>query len=57
VKLLEETSGHRLIELFKVLGRWRAKFNLIHLPFQAPTAGQFSRGNILPIVLRFLKIL
>jgi hypothetical protein len=56
VKLLEETSGHRLIELFKFPGRWGAKFNLIHLPFQAPTAGQFSRGNILPIVLRFLKI-
>ncbi len=55
-RLVQQTIGHHLVEFFKVPGRSGAKFDLIHLPFQAPAAGQFSRGNILALFLRILKI-
>jgi hypothetical protein len=55
-KLLQHTISNKLVEVVKVLGRSRAKLDLIHLPFQAPASGQFSRGNIHAFSLRLLEI-
>src|SRR5881296_932042 len=56
-ELLQYAAGHHVVEVFKVLGRPRAELDLVHLPFQAPAASQFSRRNILALWLRFLKVL
>jgi hypothetical protein len=55
-KPFQHTLSHHEVEVFNVLGSPRAKFDLVHLPFQAPTPGQFSRRNILARALRLLKI-
>jgi hypothetical protein len=55
-ELLQHAAGHYVVEVFKVLGRPRAELDLVHLPFQAPAASQFSRRNILALKLRLLKV-
>jgi len=55
-KLLQYTIGHRFIKVFKILGGSRAKLDLVHLPFQAPSAGQFGRRNVLALLLRLIKV-
>ena len=53
----QHTSGNHLIEALKFLGRLRAEFDSVHLPFHAPAAGQFGRWNILAVSPRLLEVL
>jgi hypothetical protein len=55
-ELFQYTLSHNRVEVFKVLGCSGAKLDLVHLPFQTPTASHFGRGNILALFLRLLKI-
>jgi hypothetical protein len=55
-ELLQHAASHHVVEVFNVLGRPRAELDLLHLPFQAPAASQFSRGNVLALKLRLLKV-
>jgi len=56
-ELLQHTGGNYLVELLKVLGRMRAEFDLVHLPFQAASACQFGRWNIFTLSPWLLEVL
>jgi hypothetical protein len=55
-KFSQDTISRGSIEFLKVLRRLGAEFDLIHLPFQAPSAGHLSRRQVFALRLSFLKV-